>query len=501
MDSKQLPQSLSKDHDEGDLESSLKRQTSQKDGNIVDRPDDPGLIKSFIRKCDLHLIPLLSLTYLFNSLDRSNLGNAKTAGLATDLKLKDHEYNLVLTFYYVPFIIFAPAGTLMTKVITAKRSLSGMMICFGVASLCTAFVKNFGGLLACRFLVGAFEAAFLPSVVIYLASFYTRADIASRLGLFYAAAVVAAAFGGLLAFGVFHINPADESLYRWSYLFIIEGSLTVLIGAALYFLLPGTLRTAKWLEPDEKDAAEQRLLKSSVDKVESKIVWSEIVMELRSVHLYARSVIGFCFGILLASNANFLPIITARLGYSVVKTNLYTVAPAITAAIILILVCFSSDHFQERGFHMSGILSLSLIGYILLLTIDVANQKGVAYFAIFLCTIGAYPMSVIFSAWTVCNIPNLNARALTIGIIIPVGNAAGLLSSNIFFENEAPRYESALICNCVGAGLCMVSSAAYSIWMRYENRRRDAISHSMEGQSFNTEGVANHHDLRFRFQP
>ena len=34
-----------------------------------------------VRKLDLYLLPFLSLMYFFNSVDRSNLGNAKTDGM------------------------------------------------------------------------------------------------------------------------------------------------------------------------------------------------------------------------------------------------------------------------------------------------------------------------------------------------------------------------------------------------------------------------------------
>lgn len=96
-------------------------------------------------------------------MDRSNLGNAKTAGLAEDLHLEGNQYNLVLTFYYVVFVLFGPPSGLITKAISAKYSLSGMMVCFGTASAATAAVKSFGGLLVCRMMVGVFEAGFLTS--------------------------------------------------------------------------------------------------------------------------------------------------------------------------------------------------------------------------------------------------------------------------------------------------------------------------------------------------
>lgn len=37
--------------------------------------------RALVRKFDFRLLPVLAIMYLFNSLDKSNVGNAKTAGL------------------------------------------------------------------------------------------------------------------------------------------------------------------------------------------------------------------------------------------------------------------------------------------------------------------------------------------------------------------------------------------------------------------------------------
>lgn len=42
---------------------------------------DPEAERALVWKFDLRLLPVLAIMYLFNSLDKSNLGNAKTAGL------------------------------------------------------------------------------------------------------------------------------------------------------------------------------------------------------------------------------------------------------------------------------------------------------------------------------------------------------------------------------------------------------------------------------------
>ena len=53
-----------------------------------------------------------------------------------------------------------------------------------------------GALIATRLLIGAFEAGFFPTAVAYLSTFYTRYDLAVRIGLFYGMYAVAGAFSG-----------------------------------------------------------------------------------------------------------------------------------------------------------------------------------------------------------------------------------------------------------------------------------------------------------------
>jgi MFS family permease len=159
------------------------------------------------------------------------------------------------------------------------------------------------------------------SVVFYLSKWYTRTEIASRIAIFYAGAVIASAFGGLLAYAMFHIR-ASGNLFDWSYLFILEGSLTCLLAIAAYFILPADIGRAYFLNHEEKVMAERRLEIESMQSHSEKFVWSQAVSEFRTIHGWARVIIAFSVGILPNASANFLAIMTQRLGYSVTKTNL-----------------------------------------------------------------------------------------------------------------------------------------------------------------------------------
>ncbi len=58
---------------------------------------DDGETRKLLRKVDWRVLPLLSFLYLLAFLDRSNLGNARVAGLEDDLALVGNQYNLVAT--------------------------------------------------------------------------------------------------------------------------------------------------------------------------------------------------------------------------------------------------------------------------------------------------------------------------------------------------------------------------------------------------------------------
>lgn len=97
--------------------------TDVKDPHIVDQEDpesgmettlEPAYIvdhhaeRALCRKFDFRLLPVLALMYLFNALDKGNLGNAKTDGLEKDLHFKSNQYNIILSVFYVPYVLCAP---------------------------------------------------------------------------------------------------------------------------------------------------------------------------------------------------------------------------------------------------------------------------------------------------------------------------------------------------------------------------------------------------------
>lgn len=74
-----------------------------------------------------------------------------------------------------------------------------LVFCFGLVSLCTAFVKSYTSMLAIRALLGIFEGGAMPGTAFFLSCFYKKTELVFRMSIFIASSSLASSFGGLLA--------------------------------------------------------------------------------------------------------------------------------------------------------------------------------------------------------------------------------------------------------------------------------------------------------------
>ncbi|KUL90524.1 hypothetical protein ZTR_00070 [Talaromyces verruculosus] len=359
---------------------------------------DPQAERSIVWKFDLRILPVLAVMYLFNSLDKSNLGNAKTAGLEKTLHLHGNQYNLILSIFFIPYVLTAP----------------------------------FLGILAQS---------------------------------------IASAFSGLLAFGVFHIESG--ALASWRYLFIIEGAGTILFAVFAVWYLPRSASEAGFLTASEKAIAYERMQLDSSSVVNEKFNMREAFTIFKHPTTWMILAIEVCLGVPLQSVQLFLPQIIKRLGYSTVKTNLYTVAPNVSGAVMLLILAFLSDWTRWRfPFVALGFL-FTFIGFIIYVAIDVEHDIHVAYFASFMMTWGTSAPSVLLDVWYNNNIASEGKRVALTSIGVPLANLMGLVSSNIFRSQDAPKYIPALITTAAFGGTGVVLTLILGAWMVIDNKRRD----------------------------
>ncbi|EEU43195.1 uncharacterized protein NECHADRAFT_95468 [Fusarium vanettenii 77-13-4] len=423
---------------------------------------------------DLRVLPLLFFMYLFNALDRNNLGAAKTDGIDVDLGFTKHEYNILVSVFYVPYCALTVPANMFTRKLSARWTLPCYLLFWGTTVILSPACKNFAGLAALRILLGMAEAGFGVG------------GLAKRIAPFYGSQTFSGAFSGLIAFGLFQI---EGSLHDWQCLYLVEGALTITIGLiALVFLPHPPHKESSFLTDREREICRLRSLRDASQAVGSKFQIRDFFAPLRDWKLWAWAFIAFCFGVTNASVGNFTPLIVAKLGYSAVKTNLYTVPPYMVSAVLLFSTAISSDYFRERTYHLLSAFTLSCTGFIIIASIDVESHIGVAYFAVFLIVGGCFTPSIVFHSWHQNNILSEDRRAFNIAFITFFGNAAGLVSSNVFTPDSAPKYIPALVTNYSFLAAAIIVTILMRLWMQ----RQNALRNTAQGVNWTSADVPTH---------
>ncbi|OMP83205.1 putative transporter [Diplodia seriata] len=219
----------------------------------------PGEEKKLVRKIDMFLLPTIWLMYLLSYMDRTNIGNAKIAGMMDDLRLTSNQYSVSLIVFFVSYVVFEVPSNLILSRTRPSIFLPTIMFLWGGITCCMAAVHNFGQLVALRFVVGIFEAGFAPGILLILSSWYKKNEQSKRFGVYISAAVLSGAFGGILAGAITGGLDGAHGIAGWRWLFIVEGVATCGWSVISAFLLLDFPATSRKLSARERALAVRRL--------------------------------------------------------------------------------------------------------------------------------------------------------------------------------------------------------------------------------------------------
>lgn len=101
---------------------------------------------------------MLWIMYFFNFLDRNALVNAKLNSLEKDLGLKGTQYNTLISILFVGYIAGQIPSNMILNRVRPSWYLGSFCMAWSIVCLLTFKANDFGGMLACRFLLGVTEA-------------------------------------------------------------------------------------------------------------------------------------------------------------------------------------------------------------------------------------------------------------------------------------------------------------------------------------------------------
>ncbi|KAF4546044.1 Allantoate permease [Lasiodiplodia theobromae] len=440
------------------------------------------LERSLVRRLDYTLLPVVLLLFLLNIIDRNNIASAKIVGLTETLNLTNNQYNTCLLLFYVGYVITQVPSNLIIGKVRPSYYICGITSAWGVVSMCQGFTKDFATLAVTRTILGLVEAPFLPGVFVLMSCWYKRTELPVRVAILYGGNMLATAFSGLIAAGITSRMEGKAGRPAWEWLFIIEGSMTVVIALLVIPILPDypLQSTHRWLSPAHQALAEYRIRQENAgipDEDSESVLWG-LKQALLDPKLYAFTLQQMAL-ITAQSFNNFFPSIVGTLGYSSTITLLLTAPPYFFAFIASMVVSLHASKRGERGFHIAACMSVSLLGNLLAM---LAPGTGARYFSMFLMTSGSYAPYNLCVSWLSASLPRPRAkRAAALAIVNFMGaGVAHFYTSYMFPDSQKPRYYAG---GAVMSGACVVTAvAAVGIKRHLKKENAKFEREEMEGE-------------------
>lgn len=393
--------------------------------------------------------------------------------MSTDIGLKGYELNVATSLLFVTYILFEVPTCVILKVVGPSKLIPTIVIIWSIITIATAFVKNYGQLVACRMLLGLAESGLFPCLTLYLGQFYYRNEQAKRTALLFVSAALSGAINGLLSYGIIHIKAG--TLVPWQWLYVVEGLISLCVGIAAIFFLPDRIEKARFLNAEEKALAlKRREINEMWAGAEQKFQWSEVVKALKDGKLYLSGLSQFGMDTALYGFGTFLPSIIRMLGFGTVQAYLLTIPVYVLGAGTFLVNAVISDRIEKRAVFILCFAPLTVIGYAILVAPGLST--GVYLFACFLVSAGMYTVIGLNLVWLNVNQAGHYKRASALGFQQAMGNSAGILAGQLYQSRWSPHYQ---IGHGISLGcmvLCIIGAVGHTLWLRKENAKRDAMT-------------------------
>jgi sugar phosphate permease len=204
-----------------------------------------------------------------------------------------------------------------------------------------------------RFLLGAFEAGFLPGIIFYLTNWYPGSRRARIIAIFMSAVPVAGVIGGPVSGWIMDDMAGAWGLRGWQWMFLLEGLPTAILGLMVPFLLADHPDDAKWLTKREKWIIDHILeSEQSAKDVEHHHTFGQA---MKDPHVYLLAFIYFAIICGVYAISFWLPTILKGAGVTTtLAIGMYSTIPYSIGALGMILIGRSSDLRMERRWHLAA---------------------------------------------------------------------------------------------------------------------------------------------------
>lgn len=150
-------------------------------------------------------------------------------------------------------------------------------------------------------------------------------------------------------------------------------------------------------------------------------------------------------------------------------TLVLTAPPYLFGAAVSFMVAYSSDRFNERGYHISAPMAVAIAGFaISAATLNIPAR----YFASFLYCAGAFAANATVYSWAASSLNQTpEKRACATAIVNLLSQFGNIWSPYFFPSTDGPRYIMAMLLMMGFSALSIIASLLMKFLLKRENRK------------------------------
>lgn len=234
----------------------------------------------------------------------------------------------------------------MQRLPTAKY-LGANVALWGLMTALVATAKDWVALVTLRVLLGCFEAAVAPALILLTTMWYRRSEQPSRMGLWYVGTGTGSIIGALASFGFQHYT--DKAFTSWQIMFLVFGLITIAVGLLVMVVVPDNPMKCKFLTHDEKIWAIERLRENKTG-IENKHFKAYQAWEcLRDPQTWLISLITISSNVPNGAVSSYQATIIKGFGYTSKQTALLSIPSGVIAIICVLSATYLAGRYAVRG--------------------------------------------------------------------------------------------------------------------------------------------------------
>ncbi|CAH0055613.1 unnamed protein product [Clonostachys solani] len=430
--------------------------------------------RRILRKIDFHLLPLMVITYTLNFMDKNALSYSANFGLIDDNHLVGNQYSWASgSIFYLAYMVSQPVVARLVVRFPVGRFVACATILWGAVLMTLPASRSFAALMTIRALLGCLESCINPAFIIISSQWWKREEQPMRITCWYLGNSIGQVCGGLLGYGIAHIN--SSSVPNWSWFFIIFGAITIVYGSFLVYYLPDSPMNARWLSEEDRAMAIERV-RSNRTGIDTNVwKWSQFKECITDIPCWLLVATFFLDDIPAGGVASFGSIVVKGFGYSTLYSTLLLCPLGVIQAICLLFGGWMTSRFKNiRTWLIAGCQIPALIGAVLLYTLPRSNQRGLlgSYYIVQTHGIvGTLTMSLVSS-----NFAGYTKKATASAMMYIAFCVGQVVAPQLFLSSEAPVYETAFRASFICFALCIVATIILRYYLIWENNRRDRLA-------------------------